>query len=473
MIFTTAYTDPGEIEMDEARTATKPAMGRRKFLATGAAATLGAVLPSAAGAIDAASASSSESSARGRYFSYPPYESAAASDAAYARFVTPGPGPILSALGINVHYGARKNARVQDVYTKKWYWDCHRGGSTFNLGHRNEELRAAMLEALNEIGNAGSFLQLSGYRAKLVEKLLATTKGGFYGATFGVSGTDANEIAIHAARNHTHRRGLVAISDTSVHGSTDLTYGVSGAFADTRQRYLIDNPNTTFVDYNNIDAMDSAVTYDTAAVIMELSPAQGGFPVPGPGYLANVKQICSDRGAVMILDEVQTGLGGTGRFWGHEQYGFVPDILTVGKGFGGGVYPISAAVMSESVWHSYNDGNIIPHDSTYAGSELGCVVAAAVLKITGQQEFLQHTRQLAARFAEGFAGAPFNVNQIGLCMGLSSNAMSQLDMSALLAAKGVLAIPSLAAPVVVFRPILTLSMSDADDIISRVRSALG
>jgi putrescine aminotransferase len=473
MIFTTAYIDPGEIEMDQSRTATKPGMGRREFLATGAAATLGAVLPPAAGATNGVSASRSNSGAGGRYFSYPPYESAAASDAAYARFVTPGPGPILSSLGINVHYGVRENARVQDVYTKKWFWDCHRGGSTFNLGHRNQDLRAAMDEALRRIGNAGSFLQLSGYRAKLVEKLLATTKGGFYGATFGVSGTEANEIAIHAARNHTHRRGLVAISGTSVHGSTDLTYGVSGAFADTRERYLIDNPNTTFVDYNDIDAMDRAVTYDTAAVIMELSPAQGGFPVPKPGYLESVKQICSDRGAVMILDEVQTGLGGTGRFWGYEHYGFVPDILTVGKGFGGGVYPISAAVMSESVWHSYNDGNIIPHDSTYAGSELGCVVAAAVLEVTGRQEFLQHTRQLAARFAEGFAGAPFNVNQIGLCMGLSSNAMSQLQMCALLAANGVLAIPSLAAPVVVFRPILTLSMSDADDIISRVRSALG
>jgi len=405
-----------------------------------------------------------------KYFSYPPYDSAAENDAAYAQYVSAWHVAILGSWPLNIHYGKRKNGRIQDVYTKRWYWDCHRNGSKFNLGHRNPDLVKAMREAIDQI-DAGSFAQLSGYRAKTAEKLVASTDGQLTGVTFGLGGADAIEIAIHAARNHTGRRGLVAISNTSFHGSTDLTISINGISGEYRDRYLVDASNTTFVPYNDLAAMQDAISEETAAVVMEPSPAQGGFPVPSPGYLEGIREACDANGAVFILDEVQTGLGATGTFWAYQQYDFVPDVVVVAKGIGGGLYPISAAIMAEPVWNSFNYGQILPHESTYAGAEIGCVVASTVLDISTDPAFLARVREVANRFAIGFADAPFEVTQLGLCMGLRTP--DPLQASFQLANEGVLALPSFVDSVVIFRPVLTLRDEEVDEIIAAVRRGLG
>lgn len=417
-------------------------------------------------------ASTAEAGTCRKYFCYPPFPTAAESDGVYAALINPTAAAVIGSLPLNVHYGERDNGRVQDAYTGKWYWDCHRCGTGFNLGHRNPKVIGALQEALKLI-DAGNFLMLSGYRGKLAQKLVASTNDDLPGVTFGVTGAEANEIAVHAARHHTQRQKLVAIADVGLHGGTDLCYSISGSAADQRSRYVIDASNTTFVPYNDAAAMASAITTDTAAVVMEISPAQGGFPVPNPGYLEAVKDACMANGALLIFDEVQTGLGPFGTVWGYQHQGVVPDILTMAKGLGGGVYPISATLMSEAVWSSFVAGNLVPHDTTYGGAELGCVVASTVLDLTTDPGFLARVRCLADRFARGFAGAPFPLNQIGLCMGIGTGNQDPIAVASALAAAGVFAVPSLNAPVVVFRPILTISDKDADDIIQRVRGVLG
>jgi|CXWL01.1.fsa_nt_gi acetylornithine aminotransferase len=405
--------------------------------------------------------------------SYPPYPTSAAAEAAYAQHISRAHAGLVGAGGrfaaLNIHYGVRENGRVQDVYTGKWFWDCHRLGTKFNLGHQNPVLLAAMTEAMKHI-NSGNWLQLSGYRAKLAEKLAASTRGVLGHVTFGVSGAEANEIAIHAARNHTGRTKLVAIADIGFHGSTDLALSVSGIGAEWRARYRVQDQSVIFVPFNNLAAMAAAISNKTAAVILEPSPAQGGFPVPAPGYLKGVEELCRAKGALLVVDEVQTGVGACGTVWGYQKFGFTPDIITAGKGLGGGIYPMAAALMREEVWRSYTDGQLVPHDSTYAGSELGCVVACAVLDLTDRPEFLDRVNALGDRFRRGFSGAPWGFDQVGLNLGIHST--DPYKTAAMLTQAGVFCIPSPVAPVVPFRPVLTLSDADADEIISIVRATI-
>ena len=117
---------------------------------------------------------------------------------------------LMEALGTPIHYGQRQGARVQDAYTGKWYWDCHRNGSVYNLGHRNPEVLAAVSEALRGL-EVGNLFLASGYKAKAAEKLVASTGGVLTGVTYADSGAEANGVAIRAARGFTRRRELVSL----------------------------------------------------------------------------------------------------------------------------------------------------------------------------------------------------------------------------------------------------------------------
>lgn len=437
---------------------------RRNFLKVGTALTLG--LASGAGTSMSAMAATSEPK---KVFTYP-YSGVESNDAAYARHISPQLAGFLKGTPLNVHYGLRDNARLQDVFTGRWYWNCHRNGSKYNLGHRNPVLVSALRDALEFI-DAGSFSQLSGYRAKLAEQLSASTHHQLPGVTFGCAGAEANEMALHAAQNHTGRRKLVAISQTSFHGSTSSCLAVSGISGAQVERYRVDRERVTFVPFNDLEAMKRAITRETAAVIMEPAVAQAGFTPPAPGYLKGVREACSAAGALLIFDEVQTGVGATGPIWAYQDMGVLPDILTTGKGLGGGIYPISVALMKQAVWESYTQGQLLPHESTYGGSELGCVVASKVMEMVSEPAFQQHVRALSERFARGFAGAPFEVTQVGLCMGIRTQ--EPLATALKLVDAGVLVIPSMDDQVVPFRPILTLKDEDADEIIALVRKTLG
>lgn len=403
-----------------------------------------------------------------------PYSSAEESEAAYAQHVAKSHTDFLQRSKLaphKVHYGERLNGRVQDMYTGRWYFDCHRNGSLFNLGHRHPELIKLAHEALDYL-DAGSFSQIPGYRAALAQKLSASTGGALTGAIFGCNGGEAIEIAAHAARNYTGRKKFIAIADSSFHGNGEFGLSISGIHTQLCERYCLDTPNTIFVPFNDLAAMKAALAdADVAAVIMEPTPAQGAFPDADPGYLKQVKAECEAQASLFILDDVQTGLGGTGAVWSYEHDGYVPDILVAGKGLGGGLFPVSAAIMSEPVWRTYTDGQFAPHGSTYGGAELSCVVAAKVMDLTTDPAFIARVRDLAERFTRGFANAPFKVTQTGLCIGLWTG--DSLAASAALANNGVLTIPTGEAPALPFRPILTISDDEADEIIAIVRETFG
>ena len=165
---------------------------------------------------------------------------------------------------------------------------------------------------------------------------------------YGSGGGEAIDIAIKTARHATQRRKIVSIVK-AYHGHT----GLAVATGDDRfaKLFLSDRPDEfVHVPFNDLDAMEQALQGgDVAAVIMETIPATYGFPLPAPGYLEAVKQLCERHGALYIADEVQTGLMRTGEMWAITKHGIEPDIIVIGKGLSGGMYPIAARAVSRAV----------------------------------------------------------------------------------------------------------------------------
>jgi putrescine aminotransferase len=187
-----------------------------------------------------------------------------------------------------------------------------------------------------------------------------------------------------------------------------------------------------------------------------------------------VQALCKQRGALLVLDEVQTGLGRTGRTWCHEHEGLEPDLLVTGKGLSGGVYPITATLMTPNV-HAFFDAHPFVHISTFGGAELGCVAALAVLDVIEAPGFLERVRALGEHFEAGMHGAPFTLRRRGLFMGLKFPA-AEMGMAAakMLYDAGVFAVyANNDTSVLQFLPPLILSDAEADDLIGRVRNVFG
>ena len=436
-------------------------MDRREFMKSGAALVGGVSLSRGAALRDDTATA---------IRSFPPYPSADAAELAFAEHVGPAMVRLMKAIGTEIHYGEREGGRVRDAYTGKWYWDCHRNGSLYNLGHRNPDVLRAVRDALHQL-EIGNLFLASGYKARAAEALAASSDGRHPGVTFAASGAEANEVAIRIARGFTRRRKIVAL-DYSYHGSTCFTMA-AGHNAEMHARYLLDLPEFVRVPFDDAEAMAAAVDGETAGVLLEASPAQLGFPAPRAGYYEAVRRACDRAGALLMLDEVQTGLGASGSFWYWQQQGVVPDVVTTAKGLGGGLVPNAAVLMNERVRDWFFEAEF-PHMSTFGGNELGCVATLEVCRITRDPVFLARVRALAARFRDGFRGAPFRLNQIGMCMGLVSEGRTGAEMTRRLFERGVMVVPATYDEhAIEFRPVLVLEDAEADEIIARVREALG
>ena len=182
-------------------------------------------------------------------------------------------------------------------------------------------------------------------------------------------------------------------------------------------------PGFSQVPFNDTVALEAAIDDDTAAVLLETVPATLGMPLPEPDYFPAVRRICDEHGALLILDEVQTGFGRTGKLWGFEHFDVVPDMVVLAKGMSGGIYPITATVLRtplDSVFHA--DPHI--HVSTAGGAEPGCRVALKVLEMSSSPDFLDHVNRLAEKIRDGVTqligrhDILRGLRQLGLFMGL-------------------------------------------------------
>lgn len=344
-----------------------------------------------------------------------PYATRAETTHAFAEHLSRGKVDAFEALGIDLVLGRREGPFFWDAFDDRRFFNCHCNGGVFNLGHRNPTVLAALARAVDDDQvDVGNHHLVSGWKAELATRLAATTAGRCPGVVLSPSGSEAVEVAIKTAYAVSGRRGIV-----SVHGAYHGHTGLAAMAADARyhEPFGLALPGFVHVEHNDLAAMDSAIGDDTAAVVLETVPATLGMAMPDDGYLAGVQALCRERGALFVLDEIQTGLGRSGRMWCFEHDGVEPDVIVTGKGLGGGIYPIAATLMTPAV-HRFYDEEPFVHVSSYGGADLGCVIALTVLDLVEAPGFLDRVEAVGARIERELAGLPFAVRRRGLFMGL-------------------------------------------------------
>ncbi len=315
----------------------------------------------------------------------------------FARHVSSGKVEFFKNAGMDFILGRREGVYMYDLDGNQ-YINCNCNGGVFNLGHRNPEVVAALQEALKEL-DIGTHHTVSEQRALLGERLASICPGDINRVIYGVSGGEVVDTAIKLARGHTGRPGVVSAIG-GYHGHTGFALPAGHEQYSRPFEPLV--PGYTQVPFGDTDALDAAVDKNTACVLFETIPATLGILLPPEGFYARVRGICDERGALLICDEVQTGLGRCGAYWGIDTYEVVPDIMVSAKGLSGGIFPISAVLYSDRLDRFIHDNPFI-HISTFGGPELGCRVAMKVLDILERPGFLEHVRDMAAVFEKGYA----------------------------------------------------------------------
>lgn len=399
-----------------------------------------------------------------------PFDDRDATFEAFAHHVNAGKVSMYRQLDLDVVMGTREASTFTDAWSENSFINCHCNGGVFNLGHRHPRVVAALRRALDSL-DIGNHHLVSGWRAKLAERLANTTGNLLPGVVFGVGGGEAIDLAIKVARAGTTRQGIVSASG-GYHGHTGLA--MAAGDPEFRDPFGPNPPGFIQVPFDDLEALEAAVDDSCAAVLLEPIPATLGMPIADPGYLEGVQAICRDRGAMLIIDEVQTGLGRSGRMWAYQHDGLEPDIVVSGKGLSGGLYPIAATLMTREL-HSFFDTHPHIHISTFGGAEIGCAVALEVLEIVEEPGFLARVNDLAEGFRDGFDGLPFELRQRGLMMGLAfAEEGAGMVAAAAFYKAGIFAVWANNDPKVLqFLPPLVLSDTEADDLIGRIRAVFG
>ena len=379
-------------------------------------------------------------------------------------------------VGVDLVIDRREGYCLYDMSGRRLI-DLHLNGGTYNFGHRHPELVETLKHALDYF-DIGNHWFPSVARAALAEELIKVSPGLKF-PVFGAGGAEAVEIALKSARYATGRRKIVSIVK-GYHGHS----GLSVATGDERfsKRFLADRPDEFVqVPFNDIDAIEQALRgNDVAALIIETIPATYGFPMPREGYLNACRELCTRHGAMYIADEVQTGLMRCGAMWGWQAYGVQPDIYVTAKGLGGGLYPISAAVLDERCGNWLNEDGAA-HITTSGGAELGCVVAHKVIEMLQRPEVVANVEAVTAFFADGLRelmarhGDVFTgIRQKGVVLGLEFNhPEGAVYVSRALYEHGVWAIfSSLDKRVLQFKPGVLLGADMCQEILDRMDAAM-
>jgi putrescine aminotransferase len=338
----------------------------------------------------------------------------------FERSVSSGKVKFFQSIGIDFVLGKREGPYLTDLSGDKRLIDCHCNGGVFNLGHRNHEISQTLIESLKEL-DIGNHHLISEQRATLAARLADLAPGDLPYTVFGVGGGEAVDLAIKIARGYTGRENIISAKG-AYHGHT----GYALATGDEKYRAPFGPTPHGFlqVPFNHIQTLQENMDENTAAVILETIPATYGIAVPDEGYLPQVRQLCDERVALLIADEIQTGLGRTGKLWGIEHFGVEPDIMVIGKGLSGGIYPMTATCFRSELETVFHEDPFI-HISTFGGAEAGCPVAMKVLELSSDPAFLNHVNEIAVIFSQGFATLKekhptilVQLRQLGLMMGI-------------------------------------------------------
>ena len=358
-----------------------------------------------------------------------------------------------------------EGARVWDTEGRE-YIDCSNGPAVSSVGHANPAVAEAIAEQAKKL-----LVCSNGYyndkRAELLGTLMRIAPEGMERAFLCNSGTEAVEAALKFARAATGRTKVIAAM-RSFHGRT------MGALSATwrkeyRQPFEPLVPGFAFVPYNRLERMEQAVDEETAAVILEVVQGEGGVVPAAPGYLEGVQALCQERGALLILDEVQTGFGRTGRMFACEHHAVQPDLMCLAKAMAGGI-PMGAVLIGQRVGPLPKKA----HGTTFGGNPLACAAASAAIHFVESENLPQRAAELGLRLADGLKAIPSplvrEVRGLGLMVAVELKNKSGPYLAAL-AERGVLAL-SAGTNAMRFLPPLVITEQEVDRVVQQTAAAL-
>ncbi len=277
------------------------------------------------------------------------------------------------------------------------YTDFVAGIAVCNLGHANPEIAKALslqADLLFHVSNLYYTIPQTELADWLVKHSFADR------VFFCNSGAEANEAAIKLARKNSHDRGSrdrfkIITMEKSFHGRTFATLSATGQ-EKIREGYDPVLSGFDFVPFNDIEALKQKMSDTVCAVMLEPVQGEGGVVCPAPEYIREVRRLCDQAGALLIFDEVQTGIGRTGKFFAYEHFNVEPDIMTLAKALGNGL-PIGAMLAKEEIASAFQAG---AHASTFGGTPVITAAALEVVKLFERENILEHCRQLGAYFKE-------------------------------------------------------------------------
>ncbi len=396
--------------------------------------------------------------------------------ARYEKFINPGLAALTKFMGLeNVEVAARGCYVIAS--DGRSYLDCLGGPGVFTMGHCHPRIVQAVQEQAAR-QPLGSHVLLNPVYGELAESLAEITPGDLQYCFVCNSGAEAVEAALKFARASTKRPHFVA-AQGAFHGKTFGALSASGRDV-YKQPFEPLLAGFTHVPFGDADALAEAVDDQTAAVILEPIQCEAGIIIPPEGYLSEARQITEAAGALLIIDEIQTGLGRTGRMFACDWEEVCPDIMTLGKALGGGVMPIGAVVATPRVWTVFEDNPMI-HSSTFGGNPLACAAAQAALGVITDENLVnkcaQRGEQLLTGLSQIAADYPQMVSAVrgkGLLVGVefANSDLGGLVISAL-AQRQVLVAFALNDPRVLrFEPPGIISTEQVEQVIQAVGEAL-
>ncbi|SFQ98039.1 putrescine aminotransferase [Desulfoscipio geothermicus] len=369
-----------------------------------------------------------------------------------------------------------------DIWGKEFI-DCLGGYGIYNVGHRHPKVLKAVMDQLQRQALHSQEL-LDPLRAFLAKLLGSITPGDLQYAFFVNSGTESVEAGIKFAKMYTGRRSFISTT-RAFHGKSlgSLSATAKGVF---RKPFLPLIPGFHHVPYGNAEAVEmmlescAFVGEDVAAVIVEPVQGEGGVIIPPEDYLPKLRELCDKYGALLILDEVQTGMGRTGKMFACEHSNVVPDILCLAKAFGGGIMPIGATVARKPMWEKLVENPFL-HTTTFGGNPVCCAAAIANINVLLEENLPQRSAESGVymlgklrELAEKYPAVVQEVRGKGLMIGIEFfNDELGYEVAKGLFARGVLVAGTLInAKSIRIEPPLTISREQQDQVIERLDNTL-
>jgi acetylornithine/LysW-gamma-L-lysine aminotransferase len=286
-----------------------------------------------------------------------------------------------------------EGAKLYDINGRE-YIDCMGGYGVALVGHRNPRVVAALKAQLDKIITVHTSLY-NKTREEFLENLIKIAPKGLTQVHLGNSGTEAVEAAIKFARKFTGKTGMVAMNG-SYHGkslgSLSVTFNPK-----YRKAFMPLVEKVAFSPFGDIETLRTKIDSDTAFVIMEPIQGESGINVAPEGFLQDVRKLCDERGILLIFDEIQAGLGRTGKMWASEHWNTIPDIMCLAKGIAGGV-PMSATLTRPDILAAMSKGE---HSSTFGGNPLSCAAGIATIQALTQDGLIENAARVGKIFMEG------------------------------------------------------------------------